>query len=411
MTQSAETTPSPNDSSIAKLMGSVLIMRTVMDTSTKLFFPYLSVIAAGLGTTTVELGKLLSWRDLASLLSPFLGATADKRGYRKVIAACLAASGAGLLTIYFSQSTTGFLIGIMLAALGGAGAGPNIVAYLSHRLPWDRRSRGLGIIEYAWGLASIIGVSASGLLIAATNWRMPFLIIGCLAFVFAVVYLWFPPARQGLDEPIPQDDADRLTGMAWLQDFFDLGPNRRSAWFTLVGDSLTRFAGFLLFINFGTWLADQFDLDAAGIAAAVFWLGFSDITGSVLVSLLGDRIGKRTSVIVGTLLGALFFGLLPYWTGGFFVVVIGIFLARACFEFSIVSYLVLASEQSPEHRGKMMTLRVAFSLVSSFSSARFGPQLYEAFDVAGFAWPAAVSLALSAVIAILFVQTDTVSSV
>ncbi|MEM9777038.1 MAG: MFS transporter, partial [Chloroflexota bacterium] len=390
MTQPAETTPVPQDQSTAKLMASVLVMRIVMDTSNKLFFPYLSVIAAGLGTTTVELGKLLSWRDLASLVSPFLGATADKRGYRRVISACLAASGTGLLTIYFSQSTTGFLIGIMLAAFGGAGAGPNIVAYLSHRLPWNKRSRGLGIIEYAWGLASIIGVSASGFLIAATSWRMPFLIIGCLAFVFAFVYLRFPPAGRETSDTHTHNEAGQLSITERVREFLDLGPNRRSAWFTLIGDSLTRFAGFLLFINFGTWLDDQFDLGAAGIAAAVFWLGFSDIAGSVSVSVLGDRIGKRNSVIGGTILGAFFFTLLPFWAGGLVIIVIGIFVARACFEFSIVSYLVLASEQSPEHRGKMMTMRVAFSLVSSFSSARFGPQLYEAFDVPGFAWPAAV---------------------
>ncbi len=394
----------PQTRSTRSLIASVLAMRIVMDTGNKIFFPYLSVISAGLGTTTVELAKLLSWRNMTALVAPFLGATADKRGYRPVIAACLAFSGVGLLTIFFSQSNTGFLIGILLAALGGAGAGPNIAAYLSHRLRWDKRSQGLGIVEYAWGLASIIGVSLSGYLIGLTSWRMPFLIIGLAAFVFAVIFLRFPPTGR------IQSAAEQSEPLwANLRGLFDLGANWRSAWATLAGDTFTRFAGFLLFINFGTWLADDFNLDAVGIAGAVFWLGFADISGSVSVSLLGDRVGKRRSVIGGPILASLFFILLPFWSGGLIIVVVGIFLARSCFEFSIVSYLVLASEQSPQHRGKMLTLRSALSLVSTFASTRLGPQLYEAFGVPGFAWPAAVSLALSAVVAIFFISDQIVT--
>ena len=101
--------------------------------------------------------------------------------------------------------------------------------------------------------------------------------------------------------------------------------------------------------------------------------------------------------------------LLPFWSGGLVIIIIGIFLARSCFEFSIVSYLVLASEQAPEHRGKMLTLCSAFSLISTFASTRLGPQLYEAFGVPGFAWPAAISLALSALVAIFFISDQIVT--
>lgn len=401
----AEHTPKP--SSTRNLIFNVLIMRIVMDTGTKLFFPYLSVIATGLGTTTVELGKLLSWRNMAGLISPFLGTAADKRGYRPIISGSLVVSGIGFLTIYLSQSPPIFLLGILLSAVGGAGAGPNIAAYLSHRLPWEKRARGLGVVEYAWGLASVIGVSASGYLIAQTSWRMPFLVVGLALFLFAAAFMRFPPSgheksKAELDE-IALGNA-KLSLAQKARNFFDLGPNWRSAWATILGDIFTRFAGFVLFINFGTMLVDQFGLDAAGLAGAVFWLGFADITGSVSVSLLGDRIGKRQSTIGGSIMGAIFFGILPFWSGGLAFVVLGIFLARSFFEFSIVSYLVLASEQAPGHRGKMLALRGAFSLISAFASTRLGPQLYEAWGVPGFAWPAAISLVISATVSFFLVR-------
>ncbi|MEM7033624.1 MAG: MFS transporter, partial [Chloroflexota bacterium] len=192
MTKSTDLPPLSSRFSTRSMIIIVLIMRMVMDTGTKLFFPYLSVIAIGLGTTPVELGKLLSWRNTTGLISPFLGATADRRGYRPIVSASLLLAGIGFLVIYFSRGQVGFLVGILMGALGGAGANPNMAAYLSHRLPWEKRARGLGVVEYAWGLASIIGVSVSGFLIAATNWRTPFLIIGLAVILFAFVFYQFP---------------------------------------------------------------------------------------------------------------------------------------------------------------------------------------------------------------------------
>ena len=222
------------------MLGIVLVMRIVMDTGSKLFFPYLSVIALGLGISTVDLGKLLSWRNTTGLISPFLGVTADRRGYRPIVSASLVLAGVGFLTIFFSQSQVGFLIGILLGALGGAGANPNIAAYLSHRLPWEKRSRGLGIVEYAWGLASIIGVSLSGYLIAATSWRAPFLIIGLAAFVFAFVFYQFPSSgREKIPNGADNQNIDKLTFADKVIDFFYLGSNWRSAVATLIADSFT----------------------------------------------------------------------------------------------------------------------------------------------------------------------------
>ena len=407
MTQTAKTPPGPGRLSTRTMIGIVLVMRVVMDTGTKLFFPYLSVIALGLGVSTVDLGRLLSWRNTTGLISPFLGVAADRRGYRPIVSASLVLAGIGFLTIYFSQSQVGFLIGILLGALGGSGANPNIAAYLSHRLPWEKRARGLGIVEYAWGLASIIGVSLSGYLIAATSWRTPFLIIGLAAFVFAIVFYQFPPSGRGKKTLVDEDlSGDTLSFREKVVDFFYLGPNWRSAVATLIADSFTRFAGFILLINFGTWLSRQFGLGAAGLAAAVFWLGFSDICGSVSVSLLGDRIGKRRSVIGGALLACLFFALLPIWQGTLVVIILGIFIARAAFEFTIVSYGVLASEQTPEFRGKFLTQRVALSLLSSFISTRFGPQIFESFGVPGIALMGSISFGISAAVAFFLIKAD-----
>ena len=122
--------------------------------------------------------------------------------------------------------------------------------------------------------------------------------------------------------------------------------------------------------------------------------------------MLGDRIGKRRSVIGGASLACLFFALLPIWQGTLFVIILGIFVARAAFEFTIVSYGVLASEQTPEFRGKLLTQRVALSLIASFISTRFGPQIFEAFGVPGIALIGSISFGISAAVAFFLINAD-----
>ena len=40
---------------------------------------------------------------------------------------------------------------------------PNLHAYLSARLPYSLRARGLGMVEYSWALTGIIGAVALGI--------------------------------------------------------------------------------------------------------------------------------------------------------------------------------------------------------------------------------------------------------
>ena len=70
----------------------------------------------------------------------------------------------------------------------------------------------------------------------------------------------------------------------------------------------------------------------------------------------------------------------------------GLILARWTFEFAIVSTIVLISEQSPEHRGKMLTMRMGLSFVASTFGAIVGPVFYQQYGVWGIGLPGAVSM-------------------
>ena len=56
--------------SVARLLALALLTRLFTDTSLQIFFPFLPILAAGLGTTPIVLGRLLSVQSALGLLLP-----------------------------------------------------------------------------------------------------------------------------------------------------------------------------------------------------------------------------------------------------------------------------------------------------------------------------------------------------
>ncbi len=140
---------------------------------------------------------------------------------------------------------------------------------------------------------------------------------------------------------------------------FVLGENARSAYSTLFAGVLTYLAAFQIMLIYGTWLDQQYHLNAGQLGLVALILGLFDLTASVTVSLFTDRIGKKRSVLIGNLGALLGYLLLPWLNTTIFLTVLGIALARGSFEFAIVSHFSLLSEQVPLQRGKVMTLGAA----------------------------------------------------
>jgi predicted MFS family arabinose efflux permease len=385
MTNSTEnTTQADTDISIRRLIGLGVITRLITDTAVQFFFPFLPIIAEGLNTSNVTVGRLVSLRSFMGMSSPLFGILADRRGYRFVMRLGLLMAGLGYLGVGLSQTVWQAALSIMLAGLGTFSFVPTLVAYLSSRLPYNRRGLGLGILEYAWAMAGIGGLFLMGLLIEATSWREPLLLLGGGLLIAAWVYGRLPARSHS--EKVEQ--ASRSSTMAptriigWRQ-FLDLGENGRSAWFSIIANGLVMFAAMNFFINYGSWLQQEYGLGAAALGQVALILGVADLVGSVLVSIASDRLGQRRSVISGAVLAGLCFLLLPSLNVALPPVLAGLLLARFGFEYAFVSNMALMSEQIPEQRGKMLTLGAAFSLMGTTVAGLIGPLLLEQTGLAG----------------------------
>ena len=396
-----QTTESQPDITFRRLIGTGMAGKLLVDIGNQIFNPFLPVIAAGLGISVVTLGQLVGLRSAMGIFSPFSGAIADRHGYRLVIRVALLANAAGYLLLAFATAPWMVVAGMMLAGLGIGIFVPNLQAYVSGKLPYHLRARGLGMIEYSWALTGIVGLSLVGLLIAATNWRTPFILLAVGMVAMSFVFGALPGIARDRDAV-----AAPPAGSRWQQAtaIFNLRTNRRSAYATILAGALSYFAAMQIMIAHGAWLADQYGLGPAQLGFVAFIFGWFDLAASVSVSLFTDRIGKRRSVLIGIIGSLAGYALMPVLNTSVTLAVVAIAFARMCFEFNIVSHFPLLSEQVPAQRGQAMTLGSAAALVAGTVAGFSGPWLLVTLGVPALAWSSGLAVALAIAIVLLLVR-------
>lgn len=361
--------------------------KLIIDTTIQLFNPFLTMIAAGVGISAVTLGGIVAVRGLMGLAAPLIGTLADKIGYRKIMQISLFLTGTGMVLAGISQNMVVFSLAIILTGIGHAGFTPNLHAYLSLKLPYNKRARGIGIIEYSWALAGIAGLFAAGYLIEKFSWRSPFILLGTLLILASISYFTLPASHLNEKNKMPDID-NKKTNLSIKErflTFFDLGPNAKSAWGTIIIQGLNIFAMMHIMIIHGGWLVREYGLSPSKLGTIALIFGIADLIASIFVSLAVDKIGKKRSVAIGVAGMAGGFVLMPFLNTGLYIAIISILIPRIFFEFATVSNLALLSEQVPEKRGKVMSLSTSFGLVGITLSSALGPITYYNTGVKGLA--------------------------
>ena len=383
--------------------------RLVVDTSTQLFYSFLQTIALGLALDIVVLGRLLSLRSVAGLTAPLFGSAADRYGYRRIMRLALALAAAGSFLLGSGAGLWSVVAGMIVSGVGLTGFVPTSQAYISAQLPFEERARGIGALEYAWALAGIVGLSLMGLLFDRFNWQLPFMVLGAAMLAGWVLLGFLPKAPEQAAKEESGEEKDRRGSLTPLSSlltartarhiagFFDLGPNWRAASAVICANGLFFFSQGNILITHGAWLQTEYGLTPTALGLVALSQGAADLGGSVLVSLITDRIGKKRAVQAGMLGSLLVYGSLPIINVGLLPVIVALVLLRFAFEYGIVSAIALISEQAPDRRGKVISLSVAFNLLGSTLTGFTGPWMYTRFGVWGLG-PLAAGCTLAAFI-------------
>lgn len=348
------------------MLANFTITRLVVSTAFRMMFPFLPVVARGLGVSVESIALIVSARSALGVTAPFLGSIADYTGRKTAMLSGLGLFAGGLLIIAILPSYGMLAAGLLLSSLGMIIIDSTIYATIGDSFPYEKRGRAIAIVESGWSGAFIIGIPIVGWLIANGEWYTPFKWLALAGFlIFALLFFLMPKykAERGTDEKI-WDGLRSLLGV----------PAARAI---LLFSVLILFANSLINIIFGVWLEDVHHLSVEGLGSASTVLGFAGIGGVVLVALFADRIGKRRAISIGLLVNILFGILLPIVSTNLTVLLISLFFFYLTFEFTLTSSLPLMTEIVPAARATLMATNVAAIALGDALGASIGPFLFQ----------------------------------
>ena len=315
---------------VRRALPALIVARFAINVAMRMAYTFLPAFARGTGMSVGATSAVLSARELTALSAPLMGRFSDRWGAIRVMGVCGLVAGGGLLIA--TLGAPGFILGFVIVGFGRTANQVSLNSWVGSVVAYERRGRATGLVELTWGGAALVGLPLVGLLIDGVAWWAPQAVLGALLLVVGLSIL---RRESGEERPVAvQTRKPRMT---------------RSAVAALATN------GALTAAAHGLWLEDSYDLDTTEVGLAVLAVGAVEVVATVGSSRLTDRVGKRRSIIGGTLLMTAMIVLLgmvdaPPLGIGLAVLVIA-FLG---FEYGIVSAIPLLSELDPGARAQMV---------------------------------------------------------
>jgi predicted MFS family arabinose efflux permease len=330
-----------------RLITVAIAMRLVVDTAVRMFYPFLPEISRGLGITLSQGGLLLALRSAMVFPSPLFGAWSDRHGPRSLLAAALLAQAVGLWWLSTAQGMIEAIPPVILLGLASAAFIPNLQAAIAEHVPFFRRGRVVGIIEFSWAITGLVILPIVGVMMVQNGWQTPLRVVAVLSLSVAPLPLLLPRRRRPAAQL--QRSFRQMAGAVWRS------PSARAA---ILVNGLIFIAAESFFVTYGAWLEQSFGMAPNQIGRVAALLGLAELTASGASSLFIDRLGKRRGVGLGLIAMTVTLALLPLMERSLALALAGMAAFTLAFEWSIVSNISLLSEQAPLARGTVLSLAV-----------------------------------------------------
>ena len=127
----------------------------------------------------------------------------------------------------------------------------------------------------------------------------------------------------------------------------------------------------------GIWLEKDFGLTLTALGFSSIIIGIAELIAEGGVIGLIDRMGKRRTIIGGTVLGIIAFAIFPFISESVTGALIALFLIFFAFEFSFVATLPFVTELVPDARAQVMSLYIALQWSGRAVGALAGGWLFQ----------------------------------
>jgi MFS transporter, DHA1 family, inner membrane transport protein len=376
------------------------VIRLVFNIAHRMVYPFLGVIARGLGVDLPAMSLALTARAVIGTIGPFAATVADSRSrkFGMLLGVGIFSLGSGV--VVFFPTLIGLTVSLVLTSLGKYIFDPGMQAYLGDRIEYERRGLAIAITEMGWSLAYVVGIPLVGLIIARQGWMAPFPLFALLGGLsFAALFFLLP----GVPLAAPSSNGAVAN--------FRLVLISAAALAGLSISMLTSAGNELVNIVFGVWLEESFGLKIAALGLAAAVIGVSELTGEGLVAGFVDRIGKPRAVGLGLAANSLAALLLPLLGRTEPGALIGLSFFYLSFEFTMVSLIPMMTEVLPAARATLLAFNVAAFSLGRAVGAPLAPLLYSHGLWAITLATAALNLVAIGALRVLSVQPGAVPSV
>ncbi|PKN89950.1 MAG: hypothetical protein CVU45_05030, partial [Chloroflexi bacterium HGW-Chloroflexi-7] len=255
-------------SSLNLKLGVFTLSRLVVNTATRMIYPFLAVFASGLHVEIGTISLAMAVSMATSALGPFLAPIADRRGRKTGMLIGMGIFLTGMLSASLFPSIVTFFIAILLGSLGNNVLLPPIQAYLGDHTPYARRGFYMAVIELSWALSFILMVPLAGLILTHSQWNGPFIALSVTGAIATLLIWWLVPNDLHVQgEPVAVF-ADIRKVLGYLPAVMGM----------LMGLSFI-LGNELINVIFGVWMQDTYGLQIAALGAASAVIGFSELGG------------------------------------------------------------------------------------------------------------------------------------
>ena len=216
-----------------------------------------------------------------------VGPISDSFGRRPVAVAGLGLLGISVLASSFAPNF-GVLIALrVVTGLTGGMIPPNSMAAVADILTPAKRARAFGLLMAFASLSGVIGVPLVAVMTSVGGWRVPFLVIGSLLIVYAVLHwFWYPKIQASGPQSI--SFLSRYKQMASISLF-------RTA---LAANLLQRMAFYATFSYLAAFLISEHGLSVGETAVPLAIVGIGVVVGSTMAGFV-STMNRRAQVVAG----------------------------------------------------------------------------------------------------------------
>lgn len=384
---------------VRRRLGLLTVARTTANAVFRFAPPFLATIAVGVGVSLERIGVAMAISELGGLATPLTGMVVERLQRRTALWGGLVGLAGGAVLAAAVPHLVVFALALVVIGQSKAMFDLGLSAWISDRVPYERRGRVIGLTETAWAMGLLVGVTALGLITAAAGWRAAYVAgaVGAVALAAAL--------RRTLDpDPHPASPtgsgvgADPWSGEATAAPAaVRAGPARSARGLDrrlpalAVGIFCLMASAQTLFVTFGTWLKDSFGLSDSQLSAVVFGLGFCELVASLGAARFADRWGKERAAAIGSAVMVPAMVALALGHGVIGPGLVLLVVAIAAFEFAIVSAIPIGTELVAGAPAQGVAIMFFVGTLGRAGAVVPATSLYERH---GMAWPAVVAAVL-----------------